>query len=75
MNNVNVLALLAHVSNDYLDPGASVRVLKAMSQVIGKKIDTGELEKEAVLLKKQAKDRIVKSKLLERKMSDMSMYG
>ncbi len=75
VNNKNIISILAHVENDYIDPKAAANGLKALSRIIGKKIDVTELIKEANILKMRAKDKVVKSKLLERNVSDTNMYG
>ena len=69
-----VMTLLAESSEDYLDPGASSKVLKALSNVTGFKINTAKLDKEA----KGIKSSMIKSKITKKgkfASEGGSMYG
>ena len=58
----SVITLLAESSEDYLDPAASSKVLKALSSVVGVKISTAKLDKEA----KGIKTSMIKSKIAKK---------
>lgn len=75
LSGKSVVSILAHVSNDYIDPTAAANGLNALGKIINKKINTSELLKEASIIKNQTKKKIVTSKILDRKMADTNMYG
>ncbi len=58
----SVITLLAESSEDYLDPNAASKVLKALSNITGLKIDTTKLDKEA----KGIKASMIKSKITKK---------
>jgi uncharacterized protein len=73
-----VTALLAEASEDYLDPKAASNVLKALSKMIGVKIDTSRLDKEAKEIRKRVGRSIMKSRIGRKKggaAEGGSMYG
>ena len=67
------LALLGESDTERADPEAAVRVLKILSKLLDIKVDTRELEKEARILSAGAKESVIKSKILKKKLG--SMYG
>ena len=74
-----VTALLAEASEDFLDPRAASNALKALSKMIGIKVDTSSLDKEARELNKGLSSSIMKSKIGRRGKGSISegggMYG
>ena len=68
-----VLALLGEAAKEKADPQAAVHVLRILSKIIDVKVDTGELEREAQMLSKAAKESVIHSKILKKKLG--SMYG
>jgi len=76
LNRYPVTTLLAEAAEDYVDPKAASNAIKVLSKLIGKKISTTMLDKEAMESTKTVKEGIVKSKV-PRKSSEEggSMYG
>ncbi|NYZ77434.1 proteasome assembly chaperone family protein [Candidatus Micrarchaeota archaeon] len=73
-----VTAFLAEASEEYLDPGAAVNVLKVLSRFLNIPIDTAGLEKEAKELSKGLKESIIKSRISKKggtAAEGGSMYG
>ncbi|MBN2478110.1 proteasome assembly chaperone family protein [Candidatus Micrarchaeota archaeon] len=71
-----VVLFLGEANEDYMDPGASANVLKALSFYIGTDIDTKKLDKEAEEIMAELRTSLVKSKTVKRGREGFGgMYG
>lgn len=79
MDKFPITTILAESSEEYLDPRAAKNVLKVLTKMTGKEIDTRRLEKEAKEFSKDLKEAVLKSKVMRRKgpgtSEGGSMYG
>ena len=79
MDKFRITTILAESSEEYLDPGAAKNVLKVLTKMTGKSIDTRRLEKEAKEFSKDIKEAVLKSRVVMRKgpgaSEGGSMYG
>lgn len=79
MDKFPITTILAESSEEYLDPGAAKNVLKVLTKMTGKSIDTRRLEKEAKEFSKDLKEAVMKSRIVKRKgpgtSEGGSMYG
>jgi len=79
MDKFRITTILAESSEEYLDPGAAKNVLKVLTKMTGKSIDTRRLEKEAKEFSKDIKEAVLKSRVVKRKgpgaSEGGSMYG
>jgi uncharacterized protein len=74
-----ITTILAESSEEYLDPRAARNVLKVLTKMIGKNIDTKKLDKEAREFSKDIREAVLKSKVVRKKGPGAneggSMYG
>lgn len=72
-----VVSILAEASQDYPDPKASANALRVLSEILGRKIETAELEKEAKAVSQNLRETMIKSKVPQKKSGGSigPMYG